>query len=512
VGTTGVFRAALRRVLLCGGLLFVAGCASISLGDPQVAKTPTGETTRETVHTNLYVASVRQDGAIAWLRLDHACDTVEKRILAVRTTRERHNDWAAFDWGMFGGGVALGTLGAVTIIDANDVYGNQKDQRTFNSVGQTNARLAGAGIAAVGAALIAIPTIDAIRASGSTVTESMEPEPAGKTIAAGVACKGEPVHGLAVRGRIWDGGGPAESIASELEPARKSGDSPFGGNDIDLGTIEIPGRLTIDLASVDSERWLLGSRGDRLDVMVGTQRVASLDLGPARAAIDDRHWDASSSSECADPRSLTACDGVAAYLRQLPDGKHAREASELTSGARPKLAALKDHADWVAAQSESCREPKDEHGCDGVQRYLDEHDAGLHAGDARDVLTGSAGKIAQLRARAEAEAKAAERKAAAEAAAEKRREEAEERRQRAEALREAVAAFRQCKQTCRDRCVMQYRDDEKLEACARICVRADCNTPDDCPGECRDQCIIEGNKGQRRESCARLCRKEQCGQ
>jgi hypothetical protein len=383
------------------------------------------------MHTKLYVASVRQDGAIAWLRLDHACDTVEKRILAVRTTRERHNDWAALDWAMLGGGVALGTLGAATIVDANDVYGSQKDQRTFNSVGQTNARLAGAGIAVVGAALIVIPTIDAIRASGSTVTESTEPEPAGKTIAAGVACKGEPVHGLAVRGRIWDGGGSLELFASEPELARKSGDRSSGRNDIDLGTIDIPGRLTIDLASVDSERWLLGSRGDRLDVMVGTQRVASLDLDPARAAIDDRHWEASAASQCADPRSLTACDGVAAYLRQLPDGKHAGEARGLTLAARPKLAALKDHADWGAARSESCREPKDEHGCDGVQRYLDEHNAGLHAGDARDVLTGSAGKIEQLRAKAEAEAKAAERKAAAEALAEERKMEAEERRRKA---------------------------------------------------------------------------------
>jgi len=380
--------------MLCAGFLLVAGCATISLGDPQITKTPTGETTRESVPTKLYVAKIWQDGGTATISLARACETVEKRILTVRTARERHNDWAVVDWAMLGGGVPLGAFGAATIVDANDVYSNQKDQRTYNTVGQTNARLAGVGIAALGAALIAIPTVDAIRASSSSVTESTEPEPSGRIVARNVACPQAPAKGLAVVAK-----------GSKGEPVR-------------LGTIDVPGNLKIDLVASISQDSLLNESSANL--LVDTQKIGTLDLAAPRAVLDDKEWLGSQTADCEHPTVLTACDGVSSYLRLFPEGRHANAANELLSAARPVILELKDQSDWKAAWPGSCKEPKDEQGCEGVQAYLKEHETGLHAGEARDVLKGSAKTIARLRAKAEAEAKAAERKAAAQADADAR--------------------------------------------------------------------------------------------
>lgn len=503
---TGVAPVVLVATALCG-------CATITHGEPETVRSPIG-TTRETVPTKRYVATVDQDARNLAIKLEHACEIVERNTLKVTTTRERQNGSSTRDWLLAGGGLTLLTAGTATLVDAPNVYPHDADSRTYNAVGKSGATAIGAGLLAAGVALTAVPAADAIRSIGSERSESIEAESSFRVISRSVPCKGKKVSNLAVVGRV-----------------------PSGDN-LDLGAIDVPGTLSLELESVVLEAWLLRNRGDELELIINAQKAGSVSLQAFREAYDKKRWDAAEARACAEPEAVNACDGVKAYVDDYPKGERASEARKLLEDALPRLAQLRERAAWNLVTPESCRAPVTETGCRTVEGYLAEYASGAHAEEARAVLNGSAKAIAKLKTKAEADARAAQRKAEAqalaeqrkaeaEALAERRREEAavrraqaeaaaEQRRQEAEERRAAAAALRECTTDCRDACVMRRYTGGRLEACARMCVRSDCGTgwsePAQCRAHCRDGCIVNRQTGDRLQACTLVCSREMCNQ
>ncbi|HQP34914.1 MAG TPA: hypothetical protein PLI95_07040 [Polyangiaceae bacterium] len=503
----------------------LCGCATITLGEPQTERTPTGKTTREMVPTKRYLATVDQDGQKATIKLEHACEVVERKTVKVTTTRERQNDSSTRNWLLAGGGLTLLTAGTVTLVDAQNVYPHDGSSRTYNPVGPSGATAIGVALVAAGAVLTAIPAADAIRASGSETSESIEGEKSVRVVSQGVPCKGKKVSSLAVVGRV---------------PS---------GDDLDLGAVDVPGGLTLDLESVVLEAWLLRNRGDELELVVNAQKIGSVKLSELRGFYETKRWDAAGAGACAEPSLVNACDGVKGYLDDYPKGARAREARELLDKAEPQIAALKERAAWSAANVEMCRVPTAPTGCKGLESYLAEYPDGPHAEEAKAVLQGSAKAIAKLVAKAEAEEKAERRKAEAAEKAERRKAEAaalaerrkqeaaeraerlkqeaaerraqaeaaaEQRRQEAEERRAAAAELQECRQQCSDVCTMRRYGGERHGACSRMCVRSQCGTgwsePAQCRAHCRDGCIVNRARGDRLEACARICVRETCNQ
>jgi hypothetical protein len=419
-------------VLLAGSIIGHWGCATVSLGEPQVERRLTAQSTRQTVPTKRFLSAVEQDGVTATIKVDHACEVVERKTLSVRTHRERRNESAVLDWVLLGGGAVLAAVGAVELADANNVYDTQKDSRAYNPVGPSAARGVGIGLLAAGAALITIPAVDAIRSSGQETTERFEPEKTGR-VTSTVACKGIRVDGIALAGRPA-GILPASAVVHD-----------GSGEEVDLGAVAAPGAVQLDLASSIKEEWLLKHRADALDILIKRQAAGKVDLKPLRSMFDQRRWTSSNYNGCATPTTTNACDAVRGYLADYPDGAHAADARQLLDDASPKLAWLRESAAWQAADAESCRIPTTEYGCKGVESYLNDYPSGTHAQEATSILKGSAKKIATLKAKSGAEARTAQRKAEAAERAQERKRQAAIRQAAAEAkVAEQKAAQGEC--------------------------------------------------------------------
>lgn len=103
--------------------------------------------------------------------------------------------------------------------------------------------------------------------------------------------------------------------------------------------------------------------------------------------LDANAWIDAKAHECEVPRRLDACEKVARYLANHPEGLHAVEARQTLYKAQPKLEELrKDEAEWQAADAQTCRALANEDGCAGVEIYRVKYPAGLHAGEATMLL------------------------------------------------------------------------------------------------------------------------------
>jgi hypothetical protein len=109
-----------------------------------------------------------------------------------------------------------------------------------------------------------------------------------------------------------------------------------------------------------------------------------------QARVEQEHaWAAAGVVQCTNPTSLTACDGVRAYLAKWPQGPHAAEGRSALHDAEPKLVELqRDEKQWLASDARSCGAKKVRAECAGVELYLTKFPAGMHAAEAKALIEG----------------------------------------------------------------------------------------------------------------------------
>jgi hypothetical protein len=308
---------------------FGTGCATVGTRVAHVERTTVARRTR--IDPTEF-ALVAMETSADKLRFDirPACRIVDVGRVHEVTTYERFNESVGLDLSLgVLGALALGT-GAWAIADAGNVGATTSSARVYNPVGADMALAGGAGLAAVGAGLLAIPIADWVRSSGTHVGHR-EFETDGDELAKDVECeRGNPLDGF-VGVRVNDGivvVGLGVDAGTPAEIAR-----------IGLGTTE----LTLSRVIPDVlER--APARPEVASILVGSTVVGRTVMTDAYNAADDARWELlrAARRSCERPSSLNDCSSVEAEAVKYPASRHAIEARALVRSAEPAFASIRE--------------------------------------------------------------------------------------------------------------------------------------------------------------------------
>ena len=245
------------------------------------------------------------------------CDVREEYTNGETRISERVNESKTLDWALLGTGVAFAGAGIATVADASHVYSSDKSSQNYNPVGPSNAQAIGFGLAAVGAALLVVPVVDALRAQGET-RELVKVNEDGDVVESGATLQAlsEGVGGgidCARTGRLR---------GNTRTPCQLALRTPLG-----------PSRLILEPIVPSDLRWTYS----KYSVIVGTEKAAHLVLTPLVTIREARAWSALDRSKCSSPTTSTACGPIAEYLDQYSGGPHASEAQALLDAQGPTL-------------------------------------------------------------------------------------------------------------------------------------------------------------------------------
>ena len=103
--------------------------------------------------------------------------------------------------------------------------------------------------------------------------------------------------------------------------------------------------------------------------------------------VQEEAWIKANPMGCQRPTSLSACEGVQLYLARYPTGAHAEEARGVLAASVPAFVALqRDEKVWATSGFEACLPGGAKDACDGVDIYVTKFPAGMHAGQAGQIL------------------------------------------------------------------------------------------------------------------------------
>jgi hypothetical protein len=398
------------------------GCASIRSEVAGVQKHELGRDTR-IEKTQYALVTPRVDGDHLSFRVQPACRVLQVMHQDEVTTYRKLNESKGLD-------ITMGVLGAVAVgagawmaIDASNVATTSTSARVYNPVGPDVALGTGAGLAAVGAGLLAIPVTDMIRSSGTRDEHRLFDED-GEELASGVECK----NGTVVAGAL-------RAPASKGQVTLGLG---FNSAHVQADDVAIlsSGESDLVLSALLPEAALRSaSRPEIVSIRVDSVVLSETQLAPAYKAADDARWARLENARkaCASPSALNDCDQVDAESKQYPASIHAADARKLVAAAGPAFVRIRDQAAWSNAKSPECLAAESEDACEPLKEYLASWPRGQHVVEARAALAKGLSAIKAMLAKQAAAERAAERREAAAA--------------RQEAQREAASSAG-CKQQC----------------------------------------------------------------
>ncbi len=377
-----------------------AGCATIGHGRPKVKSVRIETTHQERPHKEGTTATVRLTGSRLVIQAVQVCDVREEYTNGETRISERVNESTTLDWALLGAGVAFSGAGIATVSDASHVYSSDKSSQNYNPVGPSNAQAIGFGLTAVGVALLAVPVVDALRAQGHTV-EHVKVNETGDVVESGVSCKHSP------------------RASADIAIVRQGDTSYQGSGSLPIGTTDAMGSLKVDLEPIVplDLRWT----DSKYAVIVGTEKVAQLDLTPLVTIREARAWSALDRSKCAKPATSNACSSIVEYLDQYSGGPHAAEAQSLLDAQGPTLRKLRDDEVWSKINPAACESTKAESPeqidsyCKPLKLYLTGFQDGQHATEAKQILEKAKKRREALAADILRKEKAAQAKEAADA-------------------------------------------------------------------------------------------------
>jgi hypothetical protein len=229
------------------------------------------------------------------------------------------------------------------------------------------------------------------------------------------ACDSAAAHGL-VR-LILESDTPPR--AAVLAPVDLGALDPSGNGRFDLATAIPSGKLAAE-AGAGAAHLVFVSDGSS-GIPAGSYQIGDVDLRAARASHAARVWASLDKEKCRHAHASHACDGVVAFAKSYPDSPEKAQADSLLVEAKPALESAADNEAWAAISTSDCAKPKTESACVTVVEYVLQHPNGLHAAEANRLLKNAKLWISLLRGAREArEAAEARARAAAEAAATRR--------------------------------------------------------------------------------------------
>ena len=391
--------------------LSVTSCATIGTRPARTTTRVVGSTLSRVASSQNPSVTQRQEGSTVSVLVMARCDEERQDLLENKSEVESFNASKSTDaWFVAGGGAML-ILGGATLADSARVYPRDTSSRTYNEIGPSNARLIGIGEILLGAGLATVAVVDAFRASATDErVERSKSEP--RITRAGLPC---------------DSPTPAPGIRITLSAK---------GESIDLGETDQEGRLTALLTETVPKRWVVGPVPvDSATVLASGWRSGSVGLRAVTRYYDDSAWAGVTLDRCTQATRADACERVAAYVHDFPQGAHAEEARIALKSAADSLARLQAEQQRLVLEEEH--------------------------------------RVAQEQAERERQERMLEQRQQAEAERDERRREAMEKAQQAKLERAAkeqaqrATAQRECRRKCEASCAGD-------SACTSSCVAGAC--------------------------------------
>lgn len=311
-------RSAFLAAPLALGLAFAAGCVDVNKthlrNEEEVI-----ERTEKTIPSPKFAATVDAKGGILRVKVVPECELVEEEKVEIRDVSDRtlsNDDRGWMTLLSVVGGVPL-TSGTVMLADAPNVYDSDPNGRLYNSTGQDTTIGVGVVLVAVGLAATLPPMVNALRAVGTSSTESTITR-IGVIKQENAPCRGDET-------------GQSYSVIVKL-----------GAQQMSVGAVRPRDELNVDLRQALGPTLLrMSPPPTRMAIWVNDKFQAELPvdevLDGARALqsqSDEAAWAAANVEACRS--STTACSGVQSYLASFPNGLHAEDARKLL-GPRPGL-------------------------------------------------------------------------------------------------------------------------------------------------------------------------------
>lgn len=360
------YRAA-SSFVVCSLIPMSTGCATIEMQHVNTTERVI-KTDRKAEQDDDATATVAtSDDGTPIVTVRRGCKVWATDRVEVTDHTEAKNKSATTDWAFGISGAALIGLGGWGVADAGKTYPNDTTSRTYNPVGPDGERSAGYVTIGVGLVLLGVGVVDAVRANGTSQSVKVEarrrPDPVD-------TCKGKAAAGVVVEVRFDKG-------ATKGTTAR-------------LGVTDASGQVVVDFADVNPPAETCGLEkhpfGEKATIVVANADAGTIVLGSAydawiarRKANEAVLWKDASAAlpECAKGGDCTAVRRFA--------GSH--PCYELTKEREAKLASALDENAWVRSGSVACNSSPSVTACDGVSAYLSAFPSGRHSADGERLVS-----------------------------------------------------------------------------------------------------------------------------
>ncbi len=302
-----MFRHALAGVTLLALAGASTGCDSIRLTTVDTHETVLSRT-REVVPGPSVKVQSRLEGARLLLQTMQGCDLVEEERVRLIDIRESDEDLIE-ELILLGVGLIPLATGIAMLVDAPEVYSDDRNAREYNSVGEDGAMVGGVILTSIGGLLTLIPTVQLLRVAAAGEEEESVTTRRGDTLETNVPCE-EPTGPIRTTVEILVGDKVAGTFSTDAD-----------------GMLEVDLARTIPPSLADSH--------DTITVVVAGRPVAEIDMATIRDSQilldterEDNVWRRIDVERCrsAAPQDSEACAPLEAFLEMFPKGRHADEA------------------------------------------------------------------------------------------------------------------------------------------------------------------------------------------
>lgn len=104
------------------------------------------------------------------------------------------------------------------------------------------------------------------------------------------------------------------------------------------------------------------------------------------ASAEEDLWKAANADGCKAATKKDQCDGVNAYVKSYPSGKHTADARSALQASDASIAKAAEEETWKAAALDQCQKPTKSYDCKAVEDYVAKYPGGGHAKEGRDAL------------------------------------------------------------------------------------------------------------------------------
>lgn len=371
-------------VPVCG--LLASGCATIATKPPRFEDEPI-RVVRNQVPSKEAIphAKLELDGTSLTLIAVRDCDLVDRPVVRRTTRIESYNASPVTDWLLAAGGTGLAVWGGATLIDSRHVYASDASSRTYNPIGPAGSVGIGVGLSVAGLGLLALVGVDLVRANReevTTATVTLDGQPTRR----GLACLREPYAGAALIG--------------EVDKATFA-----------LGVTDAQGHLSVDLDQAMPSAWVV-PRAARMRVTLANSDIGQVELAAVYQVREARAWANADSERCASPKDPQDCSSLHRFVSAYGDGPHGPAARTILAGSETAIRQLSEGATWKNVDTAGCLKGDDPDAilgaCQRVRTFIREFPDGAHAKEAEVATRTGEARAVALRAAIQRKQRAAE--------------------------------------------------------------------------------------------------------